>query len=185
MVYMKQNIRKLSTIAIFSSIIIVLQIIATFIKIGSFPITLTLIPIIIGGAIYGPLTGLLLGLVFGTIVDVMVITGLDAGGTTMMAIHPFITIVACLIKGGLCGLLGSLAYKYIPNNKTGIIVDSIVTPIINTATLYISLILFFDSSLSAMLAAFMSINFIIELAINILVAPGLTSLIKRQKERIK
>lgn len=183
MIYMRKDIKKASTISVFLSSIIVLQTIASFVKIGSFPITLTLIPIVVGGAIYGRKAGFLLGITFGVVVDVMVIVGVDPGGAAMLSTRPVVTLVTCLIKGGLCGYLGALSYELIKNNKTGIIVDAVVTPVVNTATLYISLIMFFDSSLSAMLGAFMSVNFVIELIINVLIAPGLLIVIQRQKER--
>ena len=63
-----KDLRKNTVIAIFGALVAVLQIIATFISFGSFPITLTLIPIIIAGAIYGPGIGALMGLIFGVIV---------------------------------------------------------------------------------------------------------------------
>lgn len=175
--------RKFALASIFAAIIVVLQIVATYINFGGFPITLTLIPIIIAGAIYGPSMGLLMGVVFGIIVDIMVITGADPSGAIMLSSHPIITVSACIIKGALAGFLGALAYKLINNKKIGIVVDAIITPVVNTATLYIVLILFFESSFAAMVAAFMSINFIIELLINVLIAPGLLTLIQRVKSR--
>ena len=175
--------RKLAIISIFSAIIVILQLISTFVNFGGFPITLTLIPIIIAGAVYGPSIGALMGLVFGVIVDILVITGADPSGAIMLSTHPIITITTCLIKGTLAGLFGALIYKAIKNNKIGIIASAIITPITNTVILYIVLILFFESSFAAMVSAFMSINFIIELLINVLLAPGLLVLIRRVKNR--
>ena len=175
--------KRFATLTIFSAIIIVLQIIATYINFGGFPITLTLIPIIVAGAVYGPYIGTLMGIIFGVIVSLMVIVGADPSGAIMFSSHPFITVITCLLKGALAGLLGAIAYKTIKNNKVGIIVDAVVTPVANTLILYISLILFFDSSFAAMIAAFMSINFIIELIINVIIAPGLVNLINRAKSR--
>ena len=175
--------KKFAIVSVFAAVIVILQILATYINFGGFPITLTLIPIIVAGAIYGPGVGTLMGLVFGVIVDIMVITGADPSGAIMLSSHPIITVSTCLIKGALAGCLGALAYKLINNKKVGIVVDAIVTPVVNTATLYIALILFFDSSFAAMIAAFMSINFVIELLINVLIAPGLLNLIKRVKSR--
>lgn len=175
--------RKFATISIFAAIIVVLQIIATFVNFGGFPITLTLIPIIVAGAVYGPAIGTLMGLVFGGIVVLMVITGSDPSGAIMFSSHPIITVVACMSKGALAGLFGSLLYKNIKNPKIGIIASSIITPITNTFILYIFLMLFFESSFTAMVTAFMSINFIIELIINIIIAPGLLNLIKRASSR--
>lgn len=182
--FMNRNRIKLITeVSIFSAIIIILQLIATFINFGSFPITLTLIPIIVGGAVYGPLVGMILGLVFGLIVDVMVITGADPTGAVMLASHPIITLSTCLIKGALAGLLSALAYKYlkIKNSKLRIVIAAAICPIVNTVTFFISLILFFDSSITVLISTILSVNFVIELLINMLIAPGLTTLIEHNR----
>ena len=175
--------KRFAVISIFAAIIIVLQVLATYINFGGFPITLTLIPIIIAGAVFGPYVGMLMGLVFGIVVDVMVITGADPSGAIMLASHPIVTIMTCLIKGALAGYLGAISYKLLKNKKLAIVIDAIITPVVNTLILYIALILFFDTSFAAMIAAFMSINFIIELLINVIIAPGLLNLINRASNR--
>lgn len=175
--------RRFAVLSIFLGLIIVLQLLATYINLGGFPITLTLIPIIVGGAIYGPTFGSICGLVFGMVVSTMVIVGADPSGALMFSSHPIITILTCLIKGALAGLCGALAYKYIKNNKVGIVVSAIITPIINTLILSLSLIMFFESSFSAVIGIFISTNFIIELLLDIVIAPGLIVLINRIKSR--
>ena len=175
--------KRFAVISIFAAIVVVLQVLATYINFGGFPITLTLIPIIVAGAVFGPYVGMLMGIVFGVVVDVMVITGADPSGAVMLASHPIITLLTCLVKGALAGYLSALAYKKSKNKKIGIVIAAIITPITNTLILYLSLILFFDTSFAAMIAAFMSINFIIELIINVLVAPGLFTLINRASSR--
>ena len=181
--YMKNT--RFSIISIFAAVIIILQILSTYINFGGFPITLTLIPIIVIGAIYGPTYSSALGLVFGVVVSIMVLVGLDPNGAMMFAKHPIITIITCLLKGMLCGYVGAIVYKNIQNKKTAIILDAAITPITNTLILYLSLIIFFDSSFSTMVGAFISINFIIELLTNILIAPGLLGLIRRIESRNK
>lgn len=179
---MENKTKKIVTLSLFGAIVIVLQLIATFINFGGFPITLTLVPIIVAGAIYGPLVGGLMGLIFGVVVSVMVVTGADPSGAIMLAVHPFITIGVCLLKGFLAGYLSALAYKLIGNKKIGIVVASALAPIVNTFTLYVVLILFFDSTFAALIAAFVSINFVIELLINVLIAPGLLRVINMRKK---
>ena len=177
------NTKRFTTISIFAAIIIILQIISTYINFGGFPITLTLIPIIVAGAVYGPSIGALMGLVFGVIVSLMVIVGADPSGAIMFSTHPIITVVTCIIKGTCAGYIGALVYKLIRNNKVGIIISAIVTPITNTLILYISLALFFEESFIALIGGFMTINFAIELLTNVLIAPGLLVLINRVKGR--
>ena len=52
-----EKTRRLVGMSIFTALVIVLQIVATFVKIGAFPVTLTLVPIVIGGALYGRKAG--------------------------------------------------------------------------------------------------------------------------------
>ena len=177
--------KKISQIAIFAALIIVFQIIATFINIGSFPITLTLIPIIVAGCVYGEKIGALMGLVFGIIVIVMVITGADPNGLVMFVSNPLATTLACLTKGILCGYISALIYKVLnkKNQKIAVIISAISCPIINTFVFSIFLLLFFDSNISSLIGLFLSFNFVIELLINVLIAPRIIHLIKRGKER--
>lgn len=177
-----EKTKKIVTLSLFSAIVVVLQIVATFINFGGFPITLTLVPIIVAGAIYNEIVGGFMGLVFGVVVSVMVVTGADPSGATMLAAHPIITIVACLLKGFLAGYLSALAYKLIKNKKVSIFVASAIAPIVNTLTLYVVLILFFESSFAALIAAFISINFVIELIINVAIAPGLLRIINMRRK---
>lgn len=176
--------RKIALIAVFAAIIVVLQCIATFISFGSFPITLTLIPIIVAGAIFGKGIGALMGLVFGIIVALMVVTGADPSGAAMLAMRPVTTVSICLLKGALAGFVSAFVYELLKdkNDKVAIIAAAATAPIVNTGTLFIALILFFDSSFAVMVSAFMSINFLIELLTNVLLAPGLLTLIRRYQD---
>ncbi|MBO7677794.1 MAG: ECF transporter S component [Erysipelotrichaceae bacterium] len=177
--------RETTVIGIFAGVVIVLQCISTFVNFGAFPITLTLVPIIVGGAVFGPKIGALLGTVFGIVVALMVVTGADPSGATMLAIHPFITISVCIVKGALAGLFSALVYKALKdrNEKLAIIAAAAVAPITNTVTLFLVLIIFFESSFAVMISALMSINFLIELLTNVLLAPGLLTLIHRWQKR--
>lgn len=176
-----RNTKEITTISMFAGLVVVLQVIATFINFGSFPITLTLIPIIIAGAMFTPRIGALMGTIFGVVVALMVITGADPSGAGMMAIHPFITISTCVLKGTFCGFVGSVTYKALAkkNSVVAIVMAAFVTPVVNTGTLFIVLILFFQGTFAAMISAFMSVNFLIELLTNILLAPGLLRIINR------
>ena len=51
-------------LAIFTAVIIVLQLVATFVKVGPISITLTVVPIVVGAAVYGKGAGAYLGGVF-------------------------------------------------------------------------------------------------------------------------
>ena len=174
-----KNTKQITAISMFAGLVVVLQVVATFINFGGFPITLTLIPIIIAGALYGPKIGALMGTVFGVVVALMVITGADPSGATMLAMHPAVTISVCVLKGTFCGLAGALVYKALnkKNKVLAIVLAAAVTPVINTGILYIVIIIFFSGTFAAMIGAFMSVNFLIELLTNILLAPGLLRIV--------
>ena len=69
--------QRLTGLALMTGIIIVLQIVASFIKFGPFTITLALAPIIIGAALYGAGAGAYLGGVFGVVVFIACVAGWD------------------------------------------------------------------------------------------------------------
>lgn len=166
--------KKFALLTVFICLVVVLQIIATFINFGGFPITLTLIPIIISGVVLGKKEAAIVGFSFGVITSIMVITGLDPSGSLMLSINPIITIITCLLKGTLAGYLSASVYNLIQNKKVGLIVSSAIAPIINTLTLTISIILFFEGTFQTFIMMFITINFLIELITNILLAPGLS-----------
>ena len=56
------NIRRLTGIALLAAIIVILQMVATFIRPGLIPVNLVLPTIVIGSAMYGAKAGALLGL---------------------------------------------------------------------------------------------------------------------------
>ena len=103
----------------------------------------------------------------------------------MLAIHPVITISVCIIKGALAGYVSGLVYKIFKdkNEKLGIVLAAAAAPLTNTVTLFLCLIIFFESSFAVMISALMSINFVIELLTNILLAPGLLTLIHSWQKR--
>ena len=104
------NTEKLVLLALFSAIVAVLAYYGGFIKIGGLAsISLTLIPVVIGAALYGPLAGAWLGGVAGVIFfltpDAAFWLGLSIPGT----------IITVMVKGILAGLCAGLVYKLLKN----------------------------------------------------------------------
>jgi len=84
--------------AIFTALVVVLQLMSGVIKIGMFSPSLVLIPIVIGAAVYGAAAGAWLGLVFGVVVFICCVTGADPGGNAMFVFNPMVTALICLGK---------------------------------------------------------------------------------------
>ena len=144
---------------------------------------MSLIPIILGGALYGVGFASALGLSFGVFVSLMVILGLDPSGTTMFSMHPFITVGICLFKGCVAGCLSALVYKSISNKKVAIVVSSATATLSNTISFLVVLYCFFDHSFSSVLSILLSVNFIIEFIANIIIAPMLLPLLNKRRHK--
>ncbi|MFR1189077.1 MAG: hypothetical protein ACLSDI_00875 [Oscillospiraceae bacterium] len=80
--------RRLAGLALFTAIVVALQLLGSFIKVGLFSVSLVLIPIVVGAAVYGVSAGAWLGFAFGVVVTIAVVTGADAGGYIMLSRAP-------------------------------------------------------------------------------------------------
>ena len=105
--------RRLAGLALFTAIVVVLQLLGSFIKVGPFAVSLVLIPIVVGAAVYGVSAGAWLGFVFGVVVTIAVVTGADQGGYIMFSARPVMTVLVCLIKGTAAGLVAGALYRAI------------------------------------------------------------------------
>ena len=186
---------RMAGLAIFTAIIVVLQVLCTFIRFGPFSITLALAPIIIGTAMYGKGAGAYLGGVFGAVVLITGLLGWD-GGTVMllMGINPVGCILICLVKGIAAGFFAGLCYELLAkkNDKVGVLVSGIVCPVVNTGLFIVGMLVFFFDTLSGwaggqnlllyIIVGLTGINFLVELAVNIILSSGITQIIRAGKK---
>lgn len=177
------SIKRLTGIAIFSAIIVLLQLFATFVKFGPISITLALIPIVVGAAAYGILAGTFLGGVFGLVTLVGCIFGWDFGGNMLWAVNPLITALLCLVKGAAAGFLAGAAYILISKKSSdvGAVFAAIICPLTNTGIFILSMVLFYNETLTSwagetpvlsyIIFGLAGINFILEFSINVILSP--------------
>ena len=189
----RNRTRKLVGIALFSAIVVVLQLLGSFIRLGQFSISLVLIPIVVGSAVYGMGAGTWLGLIFGVTV---LISG-DAA--TFLAISPIGTVITVLAKGTLAGLGVDMLYSLLckANRYLAVIMSAIACPVINTGVFLIGCKLFFWETIKEWSAAseygsdvvkYMFIilvggNFIFEFLFNLILSPAITSVIDIGKKK--
>lgn len=93
-----EKTRRMVGLSILTALVIVLQFVAEYIKVGATPITLTLVPIVVGSALYGVRGGAWLGGVFGVVVWLMSIANIDPTGALLWNLNPFLTTVICIGK---------------------------------------------------------------------------------------
>jgi uncharacterized membrane protein len=183
--------QRITGIAIFAAIIVVLQVTATainYVTPGTIPIALALPPIIIGAALYGAKAGALLGLSFGFVVLGSGVFGFAPTSALMWSISPVIMTAGTLGRGLAAGFTAGIVYKLISkkNSYLGVLAAAVATPIVNTGIFIVMLFLFFDvlalesagqTLLERATAIFVSVNFLLELLVNVILAPSVVRII--------
>ena len=182
--------QRLTGLALFTGIIVVLQIVCTFVKFGPFTLTLAMVPIVVGAAVYGPKAGAYLGGVFGLVVVVASVTGADPGGYTFFTARPFVTIVLIMVKGIMAGLAAGAVYAALRRKSTmaGVIVAAVVSPVVNTGIFVAGVLLLYRDLLMAMaggtsvlffaLTVLIGVNFLVELAVDVVLIPVVARIIQ-------
>jgi thiamine transporter ThiT len=173
-----QKIRVMAGNAILAALTAILTYVSNFLSIGVASFNLSLIPIVLAAILYGPWSGLFMGLVNGGIVLI--------GASYFLAMNVPATIILCLLKTGLAGLIAGFAYKLISkkNWKVGVIVATIITPCINTGIFCIGSLLFYGEHLAEFLNIYILFNFLIELGINIVLVPSILYVVKVVQKKI-
>ena len=172
---------------LFTAIVVVLQLLGGGIKFGMFSITLVLVPIVVGAAVYGWKAGAWLGFAFGAAVL------LSGDAAAFLVIDPIGTVLVVLLKGTACGLFAGLLYKLVQyrNKVVAVFAAAVICPVVNTGIFLIGCRLFFWETIAAWGAALgfanaadyaffglAGINFLIEIAVNLILAPVIVRLIR-------
>ena len=178
------KIRQLATLAMLSAVIVVLQTVGSGIRIGPFGLTLVLIPVVIGAALYGPIGGGVLGGVFGVMATIGCINGADLGGAMVFAANPVICVILVMLKGILAGMAAGWIYRLFAkkNSYLAMLFAAAICPIVNTAIFLLGMFTLFPGVLEIWaeggnvflyaLTGIVLVNFVPELLINILVSPA-------------
>lgn len=187
----KTNTKTLVGIGLFTAIVVVLQLLAVGLRaLGLFSISLVLVPIVVGAAVYGWKSGAWLGFVFGVAVL------LSGDANAFLTVNVAGTIVTVLLKGTLCGLCAGLVYKLLEKNKTvAVFAAAAICPIVNTGVFLLGCLVFFLETITGwaalygfenvgayMIFGLTGANFLIELGVNLVLAPVITRLIKIGKK---
>ena len=170
---------------------IIFQIIGNYLQIGPVNINLSLVTVVLGAVLYGPLSGAVLGFFNGLIVLLSPSTI-----AIFMPISPVGTVIACLLKCTIAGLVAGLLFKLFKNknNLIGLIIASILVPVINTGIFSVVCLLFFRPFLESgvsetfpnigafLIFGVIGINFIVEIASTTVISVPLGMiLLKREK----
>lgn len=176
---MEQKTKKVVGVGLLTAIVVVLQAMAVAIRpTGIFNISLVLVPIVVGAALYGAKTGAWLGFVFGIVV-------LFTDSAAFMAVSIVGTILTVVVKGTASGLAAAVVYRITvkKNRHAAVILSAVVCPVVNTGLFLVGCILFFMDTINGwasalgyasagayMIGGLAGVNFLIELAVNIVLS---------------
>lgn len=183
--------RNITYLAILLALVIVLQVFGGFIKVGTTSFSLVLVPIVLGGMLLGIWAGAFLGFAFGLVVIFDALGGLDPFTLILLQQSPVFTVFLCIVKGVAAGVLSALLFKIInkKNKYAAVFVAAIAAPIINTGIFILGGLCMSGIITANFLAdgqtviyflviVCAGINFLVELAINLVCAPAIYTIDK-------
>ena len=187
------RVQRMTLLALLTAIVVVLQLLGSFIRFGQFSISLVLVPIVLGAAMLGVGAGAWLGLVFG----VTVLMSGDAAA--FFAISAVGTVVTVLGKGILAGFAAGGVYKLLEKKSVlaATIAAAVVCPVVNTGIFFLGCLLFFLDAIAEMAAGagqsafafiifvFIGGNFLFELLFNVVLAPVILRLVAIGKKMVE
>ncbi|MBQ7314541.1 MAG: ECF transporter S component [Clostridia bacterium] len=185
-----ERIRKLTLLAILTAIVFVLQFFFSSFRLGGFSVATVLLPIVIGAAFCGPLSGAWLGLVFAGAVF------LSGDAAFFLTLNPFGTVVTVVLKGVLAGLVTGLVYRLLEryNRYLAVTVSAVVCPLVNTGVFVLGCFLFFYEPIAGFAGAegmnvwayiltfYVTFNFVFEMLFNIVFCPIITRLLSLRRK---
>lgn len=172
-------------LGVLTALVIAFQMLSGFMKIGTTAFCLVLVPIVLGGMLLGIVAGAILGGIFGLIVIIDGLIGLDPFTLYLLNVQPFFTVALCILKGVAAGVIPALVYKFVAvkNKYVAAFVAAVLAPVCNTGVFAIGALLMLDSILPALgnptnspayvvFVLLIGVNFFVELAINLVLAPA-------------
>lgn len=183
----RKQTEKLVLAALMTALVVLLQFMGAFIRFGPFSISLVLIPIVIGAATCGIVTGGWLGFVFGVVV---LISG-DAAA--FLAVDVAGTVITVLVKGIACGLISGIVYKALAkvNWILAVFAAAIVCPLVNTGVFLLGCFIFFMETITEwaggsnvghyIIFGLVGGNFLFEVLFNVVLSPVIIRLLNIKK----
>ncbi len=167
---------------------------------GGASLNFSLVPIVLGAILMGPVAGMLLGLVAGVAIFVMVILGAQGPVFSyLFTMQPVMIALVCLVKTTAAGLVSGLLYRLIQkrSQKAGVFAAAVAAPVVNTGLFVLGMLCMSgaveasaaefgfaqSSAIAVILLVFVTYNFFIEFAIDLVLAPALYTVIRVLEKR--
>lgn len=187
---------RMTSLALLAALIVVLQTVASGIRIGPVPISLTLVPIVVGAILFGPGAGAGLGAVFGVVCLIAGITGADQFTNVLWLASPGWLVVVCVGKAVLCGQCAGLVAKALHARQTvGCICAALCAPIVNTGVFAVGMLTVFRPVLQNyaggtdvlyfLFVAFIGVNFLVEFGVNAVLSAAIARIVQVVQKQLK
>ncbi len=187
--------KNITFLGVLTALIIVLQVLGSNIVVfGTVRLSFVLVPIVLGAIMLGVRGGVFLGFVFGLITIIMGAVGADPFTYVLLNESPFFCVATCLVKAVCAGLISALTYKAVSvKNKTiALFVSAIVAPVVNTGLFILGALAMGnvlndnfvangETLIHFLIIGCAGINFLVELSINVVLAPALRVVLKAFK----
>lgn len=200
---MSEKTKKISTLqltemAILLALVVVLQSISS---VGVVTLCLCLVPITLGSIVLDWKCGGILGFAFGLVAIFWGIVGKDVFTLYLFQASPIMTVLICIIKGTLAGMVPAFVYNALEkfNPLIASIAAAISAPLVNTGIFAIGCLIIKNDVISVagklgieavnfmalLFGVLITANFFIELLINVVFAPSLNKVADIVSKRIK
>ncbi len=190
--------KNVALLGILVALVIVLQLFASAIPMFGVTLNFSLIPIAFAGILLGALGGAIVGFASGLVVFISAaVLGGEPFTATLFQAHPAILTLICIGKTTVAGLVSGLIFKYLSkkNDFIAVCVSAVVLPIVNTGIYMLGIVLMKDTTAAFLgmgvssagvifttVFAIIWLNFVLEMAVNLIFIPMIHRVIKAIKK---
>ncbi len=186
---LRRSILYMTQLAIYTAVVLVFQLggIAIRLPFLSTPVSLVLMPIVLGAVTLGPRAGAWLGFVFGA--EVLIVCGVmatDSFTATLFVDHPLLTALLCIGKGTAAGWLAGVVFRVLAGKGVllALFAAAATAPVVNTGIFILGSYTMMDTFTSKFLGEGESmfyflviicagLNFVFEFLFNLLLVPAM------------
>ena len=175
--------------AVLTALTVILQLLCSVLTFGQISITLSLVPVVIGAALFGPGGGAILGFILGAVNFIS--SFFNPVLLFLFQASPAAYIITCFGKTVLAGVVAGLLYRAFreKHRYIGVTLAALSAPIVNTGVFFLMMIAFFQKALvelfsleagsvaAFVITAFIGVNFLVEFGLNVVLCPAIARII--------
>ncbi len=195
----KQNILYLVQLALLTAVIMVLHFSGVAIPAFGTKISLVLIPIALGAMLLGPVAGAILGFIYGMTVFISLgVMHMDPFTGFLFDNTPIMAALICTVKTTAAGFVAGWVYRVLAKKNVllAVFVAAALVPTVNTGIFVLGCFLIYStisefaagagySAVYFILIICAGLNYVLELAINLIFSPALERLVRLLSKKIR